>query len=276
VAPEDGTYVVDLAGSGPNVSFGLHREHCRGELLAEGPEGSRVARVSLARGAELFITLHGKGGFRSMGPQFQLHIDTWRQNETETCADRTDNDADGLADCSDPDCARQAECTEGQACANVDLWSSLPAHFNWSDTPYYGPDFFAPRCYRDPGRPERVYRWTAPADGTYVFEPNAVGATVALYSSCTGVELACDGQPEPDYGPPSSWPVVSRSFSAGETVLIVIEGTYWDGNPLALPLGISVHQQSAEDTAGLCADGLDNDADGAPDFFDSGCPNYRD
>jgi hypothetical protein len=244
VAPGDGTYVVDLAGSGPDVSFSLHRGHCRGEPLAGAGEGTRVARVELSRGEEVFVTLRGHGWYRSLSFHYQLHIGAWRPDEAGACGDRWDNDADGYADCFDSECEATEACRSGQACTDVELGQGLPVKYDAPGDSHqmHGPNFFSPGCAAAEYRPERVYRWTAPEYGVYVFRTYASGSSVALYSSCRSAVLACSSAIAPDYGPPDEPPpYVEWEMFAGETVLIVVEGTWWDGNPLPIPRHLSIY-----------------------------------
>ncbi len=110
------------------------------------------------------------------------------------------------------------------------------------------------------GAPERLYRWTAPSDGTYGFSASGALDTVlsVLAEPCAATELACSD----DHAGVASY--VVRTLAAGETVSVVVDGWGATGGPFALRIGPASE-------AGSCGDALDGDADGYVDCDDWDC-----
>ena len=103
--------------------------------------------------------------------------------------------------------------------------------------------------------------FTAPADGDYLFATGNSGPTdvvVALMDECRGTELSC--------GDTFTQAGVVRSMLAGQTVLVVVEGYSVLGNG---PFQLDIVPPEAVEIS--CADGIDNDVDGAADCADDGC-----
>jgi len=200
------------------------------------------------------------------------------------CGDSTDNDADGDTDCADPDCAGFAPCAE-QFCADtVDddsdgdtdcddtecLYDDLcitcsPTNLGSSMGPGLSTgsissadDDVLPSCGMA-GAAEVEFAWTAPYDGTFVFDatPSNFPAVVSvrLGGACTGTELAC--QAETGALDPAATAVVYQ----GEQVLVSVEGVA--GATGTYFFGVF----DAED----CDDTIDNDGDGDADCTDSDC-----
>src|SRR5690606_28332589 len=72
--------------------------------------------------------------------------------------------------------------------------------------------------------PEVAYLWTAPADGSYVFDTFGSAVDTVLYlnegGTCEGLELVCNDL----VGPES----VTANLLAGETVYVVVDAWFAD------------------------------------------------
>jgi len=68
---------------------------------------------------------------------------------------------------------------------------------------------------------DRSFEFTAPAAGTYTFSSAGSDYDTVLYllDTCGGTELACD-----DDGGPSTQSELSYTFTAGQTVVVVLDG----------------------------------------------------
>jgi len=269
-APSTGVYVISNAGSGPSSQLRVRSGGCNGQ---EVPRDGESDRYLLQAGEQLFITLLGDGARQGRSTSaFQLHITGFAPEEPGLCADRLDNDGDGLMDCQDDACALTPECA-GAACADVSLGSALPTWgYSLGGLRY---DFFQPSCGVH-GRDEDVYLWTAPRDGEYVFHGSSEAYTIALQASCTAKpELACARRDAMPWGNHEQ-PVLVRPMKAGESVLIILEGSQNDaGWPTSRPGLVFVHERQPEVGHALCTDSRDNDGDMRTDADDPDCPNYN-
>jgi hypothetical protein len=270
-APRTGLFVISAAGSGPRVWLEVRSAPCnQGQALAAAP-GPFPHRYGLQEGQTVYVHVWGasaRHGQTSAQSEYQLRISEWAPDEQGRCTDRTDDDGDGLVDCGDPDC--RGACLQGGACADSDLGEALPA--TGSGPVELLPFFFASRCGED-ARGERVHRWTAPRAGLFVFHPSAQEALISLRSGCLGPELAC--QARSGYSPaPERHPVLLRRMEAGESVLLIVEGTMErEFFSAQAPGSVFVHEWVPDEGADLCEDGRDNDGDGHSDGDDPGCAN---
>lgn len=276
-APRRGPYVISNAGSGSKTWLRVRAGGCNGAEVP-GPTKELPDRYFLEAGQTVHVSLFGDGYWRNAEHVFfQLHIAEWTPDgEQGRCGDRLDNDGDGAMDCQEAECASTPECRQGSACADVDLGAELPVtHGTDGFRRERGYDLFETAC-GPLQSDERVFRWTAPRAGAYVFQiPTSAGA-LSLWDGCGGQRLACDVKYRPD-GPVSRMePVLVRTMARGESVLIVVEGSRMgDEYPTRIWDGLRIFEQVPEDDAGLCEDGLDNDGDGFIDWSDRNCPNYR-
>jgi len=81
--------------------------------------------------------------------------------------------------------------------------------------------------------PELTYLFTAPADGTYIFDTGGSFVDTVLYvldGTCTGDELRCDD----DGLAGTNASLASLPLAAGQTVTVVVDGFGITGGPLAL------------------------------------------
>jgi len=275
-APHAGTFTFDTARSAFRTLLSLRTSEsggsdgCGGEELACASDGISYgggARVqaTLEAGQTVLVVVDSPGpGPHGAGP-FELHIDALRQSEAGTCFDGQDNDGDRWVDCADPDCHGEPGC-RGRGCAHYDLGSALPTTFV-GDTVDAG-DGFQGRC----GallQQDRAHLWTAPLSGTFVFDTSPGGWGNALYvlTGCRGTELACDASPT---GSARDSAAVKVALTQGQTVLVVVDGMA--GGDAERPIRYTLHiSEWAPSEHGRCADGADNDADGAADAEDSDC-----
>ncbi|WP_437610664.1 MXAN_6577-like cysteine-rich protein [Sorangium sp. So ce834] len=162
VAPEDGVYVFDTFGSSFDTVIHVHDGACGGPSLGcndntTGPQ-SRVA-VPLVAGQETVVVVDGSGP--SASGAFKLNIAL----------------SNGEGTCANP----------------IDLGSTVPQTVNGSTL--LQPNSAAPGCTASSGN-DRVYRFTAPAAGTYIIDTLTSTFDTILHvhdgGSCTGAELACN------------------------------------------------------------------------------------
>ncbi|HEY0092718.1 MAG TPA: hypothetical protein VGB96_00270, partial [Archangium sp.] len=269
-APRAGTYVIGNAGSGPESWMKVGLDACAW-TPAPGPTPEHPNRYHLEAGQSVYVSLFGDGErlgwLRSF---FHLSIAEAAASEQGLCADRIDNDGDGKLDCWDAECGGTPEC-QVDACTDVKLGGALPLHARLPKG--LGHDLFKPDCGPE-GRDERVVSWTAPAPGTYVFHAIGPAYGISLRSGCLGEQLACDVGYE-ILGPDSYTPAVVREVGAGETLLIILQGSKGnDDLPFGIPEQLFIHPWVPSEGEGLCEDGRDNDGDGLIDARDPGCPNY--
>ncbi|WNG37769.1 hypothetical protein F0U61_31835 [Archangium violaceum] len=239
--------------------------------LAPGPTPEHPNRYHLEAGQSVYVSVFGDGRWLGhVRSFFHLNIVETAASEQGQCADRIDNDGDGTLDCWDEECSATAEC-QVEACADVKTGPALPVHVQLPKE--LGYDLFKPDCGPQ-GRDERVVLWTAPSSGTYVFHGSEHVYGISLRNGCRGEQLACDVGYEVQ-GAQSYTPVLVRQVAAGESVLIVLQGSEGiDHRPFGIPEALLVHEWVPSEGEGLCEDKRDNDGDGRVDDRDPSCPNY--
>ncbi len=188
-APSAGTYTFDLSGSSYDTAMAIFDPDCDGSELACNDDviaGVLTSSITmdLAADEQVLIAIEGY-----MGATGNYVLDV---NE-------------GAA--VDFSCAEGGDL--GSATGNVASGTTAGASDSWSAS-----------CQATDG-PDIAYGWTAPAAGSYTF--SLVGSsydTVLTLQSpdCTGAQLACD---DDAVGLQSE---LSVNLSAGETVLVVIDG----------------------------------------------------
>jgi hypothetical protein len=173
----------------------------------------------------------------------------------ETCDD-IDNDCDGIIDEQE---AGQGQCDE---CTDEVLPSVTGA---MSQAVLSGDDVQA-SCSQ-PGASDRVFRWIAPATGTFTFWSGV--ESLAVWTGCGNEELACGIA---GFAPANATVDVAR----GDVLQLVLEGA--EGSMAGLEIW-SVSEL-------VCEDGNDDDQDGltdcddesdcwfAPNCGGSQCPNF--
>ncbi|WP_437600519.1 MXAN_6577-like cysteine-rich protein [Sorangium sp. So ce590] len=185
VAPVDGVYVFDTFGSSFDTVVHVHDGTCRGPSLGcnnntTGPQ-SRVA-VPLVAGQETVVVVDGSGPAAS--GTFTLNINLF----------------DAEATCAKP----------------IDLGSTVPQTVSGSTL--LQPNSAAPSCTTSSGN-DRVYRFTAPADGTYIIDTVSSTFDTVLHvhdgDGCTGTELACNDNAS------AFASRVSVTLTAGQVITII-------------------------------------------------------
>ncbi|MDC0680585.1 MXAN_6577-like cysteine-rich protein [Sorangium atrum] len=161
-APSDGLYVFDTFGSSFDTLVHVHAGTCGGEVLGcnDNTTGlqSRVV-VPLVAGQETVVVVDGSGPAATGA--FTLNIGLFEGDGT----------------CETP----------------IDLGSTVPRTEMGSTL--HQPNSGTPSCTMSSGN-DRVYRFTAPADGTYVIDTLSSTFDTVLHvhdgDSCAGRELACN------------------------------------------------------------------------------------
>ncbi|AUX39414.1 uncharacterized protein SOCE26_008050 [Sorangium cellulosum] len=186
-APADGVYVFDTFGSTFNTIVHVLDGSCGGASLGcndntAGPQ-SRVA-VPLTAGQAVVVVVDGAGAGASGA--YTLNVTLF----------------DGTATCASP----------------IDLGSTVPRTETGSTLTQ--PNSAAPSCVASSGN-DRVYRFTAPAAGTYVIDTLSSTFDTVLHvhdgASCSGPELACNDNTS---GATSR---VSVTLTAGQVITIVAD-----------------------------------------------------
>ncbi|WP_437677561.1 MXAN_6577-like cysteine-rich protein [Sorangium sp. So ce131] len=186
-APNDGVYVFDTFGSSFNTIVHVLDGSCGGASLGcndntAGPQ-SRVA-VPLTAGQAVVVVVDGAG--TSAAGAYTLNVSLF----------------DGTATCASP----------------IDLGSTVPQ--TATGPTLTQPNSAAPSCVASSGN-DRVYRFTAPADGTYVIDTLSSTFDTVLHvhdgDSCTGAELACNDNAS---GVTSR---VNVTLTAGQVITIVAD-----------------------------------------------------
>ncbi|WP_437835320.1 MXAN_6577-like cysteine-rich protein [Sorangium sp. So ce1153] len=163
-APSDGVYIFDTFGSAFDTVVHVHDATCGGTSLGcnDNTTGvqSRVA-VPLVAGQVAVVVVDGSGAAASGA--FNLNISLFEGNAT----------------CVSP----------------VDLGSTVPQTVTGSTL--LQPNSGTPSCTTSGASGnDRVYRFTAPADGTYVIDTVSSTFDTVLHvhegDSCSGAELACN------------------------------------------------------------------------------------
>jgi hypothetical protein len=137
------------------------------------------------------------------------------------------------SDCDDELATLQNECKlPPGACPDQDLGSTVPQMYNGDNTA--SGDNHVPSCA--PGGEDTTVLFTAPADGTFVFDTlgTLYDTVLTLIDSCGGIELACNDDDPVSMTLQSS---VSLPMTMGQTVVVVVDG--YDGAIGPFTLNIS-------------------------------------
>lgn len=179
--------------------------------------------------------------------------------EETDCNDGLDDDGDGFTDCDDPSCADDATCI-ATACYDDALGDAYGDAF--ATVALDGDDVTTSCGY---GGDDAFVTWTAPATATWTIATTADSSfdyitLEAASGDCASLtSLGCE-ETYPYYeGDPS----VTLALVAGDIVGLAVESAY--GYPASATL------TAWADTEFDCADGLDNDGDGAADCDDAAC-----
>ncbi|WP_437677560.1 MXAN_6577-like cysteine-rich protein [Sorangium sp. So ce131] len=186
-APEDGTYVFDTLGSSFNTVLYARDVDCAGPSLGCNADagGGQQSRLWLNLRAGQTIVLVVDGNTTADAGDFTLSV---QQFTGATCA------------------------------APIDLGSATPQVVTGSTVGQ--PELVSPACGSS-SAPEVVYSFTAPENGTYIFDTSGSSFNTILQvfdGTCGGRSLGCND----DSGGPQSR--VHVDLTAGQTVLAVVDG----------------------------------------------------
>ncbi len=188
------------------------------------------------------------------------------ENTDAYCIDRLDNDADGNTDCADADCAATNSCATGESCATP-YTMALPFRVTGSN---FGADYVnnhnfyntAGNCTTGNGV-EAIFAVTLTAGQELRMDETntSFDAVIRVLGTCTDVNPTCLIS--------SDYTETNLRFTAPAdgTYYIVLEAYY---SSAAYAYDFSAMIVTASE-AGLCADGFDNDGDGATDCDDTEC-----
>jgi RHS repeat-associated protein len=143
------------------------------------------------------------------------------------------------------DCGGPCPPCQSGSCADVNLGSQVP----WTvtgDTTGEGDDFQPTACGLAGGAPDVSYAFTAPAAADYQFSLQGSSYDTVLYllgGSCSGQEIDCND----DYLNSQSY--ITRTLTAGETVIIVVDGYDSEGGSFTLDVSVA---------GASCTDGIQN------------------
>ncbi|WP_437279540.1 MXAN_6577-like cysteine-rich protein [Sorangium sp. So ce375] len=185
-APSDGLYVFDTFGSSFDTLVHVHAGTCGGVVLGCNDNNTGVQSrvvVPLAAGQETVVIVDGAGP--TAAGTFTLGISLF----------------EGVATCANP----------------VDLGSTVPQEVTGSTLNQ--PNSATPSCTTSSGN-DRVYRFTAPAAGTYVIDTLSSTFDTVLHvhdgDGCSGPELACN-----DNAPGAATSRVTVTLAQGQVITIV-------------------------------------------------------
>lgn len=175
------------------------------------------------------------------------------------CADGLDSDLDGFTDCDDTDCTSTAACLA--SCLSVtDLGSAMGTSVASGTTSGGGNDLSG-SCGGSSAE-DLAFTWTAPAADTYTFSTDGSAYDTILVvgeGTCAGLtELDCD-----DDSGESTQSLLTATLAAGDVVVIDVDGYASNAGSFELNIYASTEND--------CADGLDNDGNGAADCDDTAC-----
>jgi hypothetical protein len=171
------------------------------------------------------------------------------------CADGLDDDADGAIDCEDTDCAGDASCT----CAPA---ASLTCGATISDSTLgAGATDMVPAydCVSwDESGPEQAYTFQASVDGDVTVTLSGLSSDLDVFVSdgngCSGADCVAFGNTS------ATWTAI-----AGQVYTVIVDG--YNGASGGFDLATSCAALMETD----CAEGNDNDGDGATDCADADC-----
>ncbi|WP_437999165.1 MXAN_6577-like cysteine-rich protein [Sorangium sp. So ce185] len=188
-APEAGTYLIDTFGSSFNTTLAALDGSCSGTAIACNADaaGSQQSQLTLDLEEGQTIILLIDGDSAGASGDFTLNIERF----------------DGGGTCSTP----------------IELGSSYPQVVTGSTVDQ--PRSVTPSCGSSTA-PDMVYSFTAPENGTFIFD--TLGSSFdtvlqVLNGSCRGASLGCN-----DDSSGGRQSRVSTVLAAGQTVFIVVDG----------------------------------------------------
>lgn len=190
-APAASSYVFDTAGSDFDTTLSLHTPDCGAPMeLACSDDASdasfdSVVSITLEAGAEVLLNVDGLGA---------------------------DDEGDFVLNVT----------AVADTCPDVDLGTATGATVvTAAELTGATPDNRTGSCSYGGAGHDLAYRWTASGAGTYRFATTTSVDTVLylLDGDCAGAELACN-----DDGPSGAASALSATLTAGQTVIVVVEG----------------------------------------------------
>ena len=189
-------------------------------------------------------------------------------SEETDCADDLDDDGDGRTDCFDPACCDDPACVDDPAClagrndtcATPYLLTDDPVGTWYGDTTGMAADYTS-TCGGGARGPDVVYRFrlTSPATVTVDLSGSSYDTVAHLRGAdcAAGATLACDDDSGSDYD--------SRFTVRLEpgTYHLFVDGFGTAAGPFVMSISLADPEN--------CADGIDNDGDGATDCADTEC-----
>ena len=238
-APASGTYRIDTAGSAFDTVLYVRNGTCGGAQLACNDDANGTVQslvsVSLSAGQSVVIVVDG---YSTRSGAFTLTI---RSVTGPTPTPAATSAATGTATGTPAPSVTQtaaptltgtptasstltptATPTEGSACPQVDLGSTLPTSYSGSTVGAQNLVGGASCGAGGNNAPDASFRFTAPASGTYRIDTAGSAFDTVLYvrnGTCGGAQLACN-----DDANGTVQSLVSVSVSAGQAVVIVVDG----------------------------------------------------
>ena len=197
--------------------------------------------------------------------------DTPSEPVYENCFNGRDDNGDLLIDCADPQCrsldvCREFECPDG-VIGDVIGYPAFEASTEGATNNLSG------SCGGQGGE-DLALLWTAPADGDYWIDTRGQSYDTVLYvlDGCEGEEIACN---DDAVSPPSLRSEVLLTAEQGEEFLIVIDGYDVVNGPDGEEFQLNITPTVLPSEVNFCADGRDNDGDGALDCDDDDCITFE-
>jgi hypothetical protein len=154
------------------------------------------------------------------------------------CQNNRDDDHDMLVDCADPDCAALPACSVD--CVFDDLGSAVGRAVFSGDTSEESA-VLGSSCGGETG-PEKVFRWTAPNDGLYLFntfDSNFDTVLTLRDGDCVAPEIQCNDNAFGSIRLDTPLPAQSamrRAMVGGEVVTIILDSGTADGGEAVLDI----------------------------------------
>jgi hypothetical protein len=260
IAPFDGAATVALpegAAETRAVVLEAARRGCDTGACRVAAAPSAPASFALTAGRTYYVVVDAPSG---VAPEYALRLDCLAAAE-RACADGVDEDGDGQTDCDDPDCA--AACRAAATCP-VRWWLGCgqPVAGRSDDAGHtrreevYGCVAGAPTL---PG-PEVRYAFRPPAAGTYRARLDGVTGPLEVIALDAGEDACAPGACRA-----RGLGGVEFEGIAGRPVALVVDGP----DPVGAAFTLTI--ECPADVEGDCADGRDDDGDGATDCADDDC-----
>ena len=243
-APESAVFLLDDLGEGCDA------ENCR-------VFGEQTLSADIQAGASVFFVVDDA----LAGGAYELAVDCVPEQE-QNCQDGVDEDQDGQTDCADVrDCLGTPACPE-TSCAPAWTLACGDVDTGWN----YGPgstdaiESYACNGWLYPG-PELTYRFTSPITGPVSVSLTNEGAALDVMILEADELGAC----RPENCLAFGYSTATFDALAGVTYHIVVDG--YVGSESSFQVALTC----PETVETLCADGLDDDQDGATDCEDEDC-----